>query len=82
MTMKTLTCPKCGADRSNKYLAPGFIIICRSCKVFLCVDDGVLVRLTAEEIAAIPEDEMVLWKSINEVPSGRIKNDYENSNQR
>ena len=82
MTMKTLTCPKCGAEYSNKHLRPGITTVCRSCKVFLCVDDGVLTRLTAEEIAAIPEDEMVLWKSITEVFSGRIKDEYEDPDQR
>jgi hypothetical protein len=73
MTMKTLTCPKCGADYSNKHIRPGAPTFCLSCPVMFREDDGVLIRLTAEEME-------VWWKSFIKVPPG--KNDYEDSDQR
>jgi hypothetical protein len=76
----SLTCPKCGADYSNKHIRPGIRALCSSCGAFSRLDGGVLTRLTAEEIAAIPEEEMAIYKSITEVFSGRIKNDYEDPN--
>ena len=76
----SLTCPKCGADYPmdtgifdylSECLRPGATTVCLSCHVFLRVDDGVLVRFTAEEME-------VFWKSFMKVPSGKI--DYEDPN--
>ncbi len=40
--MKTLTCPKCGADHPSEYLRPGTTTVCLSCKVFCHLNDGFL----------------------------------------